>query len=342
MTIAVVILNWNGLEDTCECLEAVLAMEHEDFRVIVTDNGSKEDEASQLSERFGSDQRLIVRRNEQNLGFTRGVNREVMSLLDDPTIEFVALLNNDAIPGPRWLSELEAAARSGARIVASRMVRYDDPGQIDNAGHVLLTTGEILPRGTGRSAEEFDRPAWLVGACGGAMLVETALLREIGCFDPYFVTGYEDAEFGLRAFVAGFATRYCPAAVVRHKVSRSVDRIRDFAFAVKLQQDINYTWVKLTPGGALWLDVPLVLARTLAVLLTSALLLRWRLFRVQWTALRASLKEQARLRTERRGARSLRRIGALRFVRARSFFLGHYLRYFARYVIGRRKTVFER
>ncbi|MEI8144708.1 MAG: glycosyltransferase family 2 protein [Alphaproteobacteria bacterium] len=36
----IVIVNWNGHEDTIECLESLLRLDHEDARIIVCDNGS--------------------------------------------------------------------------------------------------------------------------------------------------------------------------------------------------------------------------------------------------------------------------------------------------------------
>jgi GT2 family glycosyltransferase len=318
-------------------------MEHDDYRVIIVDNGSEPEQSRRLRERFGGIANVEIRRNEENLGFTRGVNRELERLLLEGEAQHVALLNNDAVPDEDWLEALENCARnSGAGIIASRIVHYDNHRVLDNAGHILLTTGEILPRGTGEAIEGYDEPASLVGASAGAALLSCDLLREIGIFDPYFVTGYEDAELGLRAFVAGYATSYCPDAIVRHKVSRSVDRIRDFSFAVKLQQDINYTWFKLAPTGLLVATLPLIAIRLAVVLIAALLLGRRRLLKVQWTAFRSTAREYSRLHRARLDAAGLRRISSLALARSQTPFLGVYLDYFHRYFLKNNKTVFER
>ena len=77
------------------------------------------------------------------------------------------------------------------------------------------------------------------------------MLEEIGLFDEFFSTGYEDAELGLRAMLAGYTQIFAPEAVVRHRIGASIDKIRDRRYAVRLQVNINYTYLKLMPGRSL-------------------------------------------------------------------------------------------
>ena len=43
MSLAVTILNWNGFEDTLECIESLEKSNFKDFKIIVIDNGSSDD-----------------------------------------------------------------------------------------------------------------------------------------------------------------------------------------------------------------------------------------------------------------------------------------------------------
>lgn len=339
----IIVLNWNGIDDTIECVNALLRMDHSKFRVILVDNGSEPDESAALATAFGTDTRIIIRRNETNLGFTRGINRELKRFLTAGDEEYIALLNNDAVPDPGWLSALEdCASRTGAGLIASRILRYDAPEWLDNAGHLLMPTGEILPRGAGERSSRYGKPSFLVGACAGATLISRDLLEEIGLFDLYFRTGYEDAEFGLRAYMAGYPTCYCPDAIVRHKISRSVNRIRDFAFAVKLQQDINYTWFKLSPTP-LWLaSFPLSFVKLVLILGMALVLGRTRLFRVQLAAWKQSLKDLHQYRAARRNAAPLRRLSSATVLRSQLSSAHAYYRYLHRFLLKGAPTVFER
>ena len=41
--VSIIILNWNGCEDTVECLESVYQIAYPNYDVIVVDNGSEDD-----------------------------------------------------------------------------------------------------------------------------------------------------------------------------------------------------------------------------------------------------------------------------------------------------------
>lgn len=342
--IPVIVLNWNGVDDTIECIDALLAGEGVDFRVVLVDNGSTGDDFERLRARYGSQGRIELRRNPDNLGFARGVNAELRQMLARSCgkPEFVALLNNDAIPEPGWLEALvRAAESSGAGAVASKMTRYDDPERLDNAGHVFLNTGEILPRGAGQPPCEYLERAPVAGVCGGACLLRSAMLDDIGIFDEFFTTGYEDAELGLRALLAGYQQVFAPGAVARHRIGASIDKIRTLSYAVQLQVNVNYTYIKLVPWPvALW-NLPWILLKTAALLTLPMFIARWRLLKVQWLAFGRSIRCLP-VMLEARRRFSGRRVSALDVIRRQEFFARLYAGYFRRFVLGGKPTIFER
>jgi len=42
--VSIIILNWNGVEDTIECLESLKKITYKNYEVIVVDNGSEGDD----------------------------------------------------------------------------------------------------------------------------------------------------------------------------------------------------------------------------------------------------------------------------------------------------------
>jgi len=342
--IPVLVLNWNGFADTVECIDALLKSTGVEFRVVLVDNGSAGDDFGRLQQRYGHDSRIEVRANASNLGFARGMNKLFRELLamGSERPGYVALLNNDATPEPEWLGALaSAAAESGAGALASRMLRRDDESRLDNAGHMFMNTGEVLPRGAGHRPSEFSEPADVAGACGGACLLSLDMLDDIGIFDEFFDTGYEDAELGIRAMLAGYRQVYVPAAVVHHRIGASIDKIRDRQYAIRLQVNINYTYLKLMPMAVMAWNAPWLLARTLAMLLVPLLTLRWRLLSVQWAALVQTLRVGRQAWCER-GKFDRRRLSALEVVRRQHFFARVYWGYFKRFVWRGERTIFER
>jgi len=46
------ILNWNGWEDTIECIESCLLLQYPNFQIVVVDNGSEDDSVAIFRKSF--------------------------------------------------------------------------------------------------------------------------------------------------------------------------------------------------------------------------------------------------------------------------------------------------
>ena len=51
--VSIIILNWNGLKDTIDCLESLKKITYPNYEVIVVDNGSKGNDADVLEGKYG-------------------------------------------------------------------------------------------------------------------------------------------------------------------------------------------------------------------------------------------------------------------------------------------------
>ncbi len=105
-TVAVIIVNWNGKDDTIACLESLSKLRVKPFTLltVVVDNDSKDNSIPLIRTRFPY---VTVIDNQKNLGFTGGNNVGIRWALDQGT-DFVWLLNNDTIVHPEALSGLDA------------------------------------------------------------------------------------------------------------------------------------------------------------------------------------------------------------------------------------------
>ena len=97
--ISIIIINWNGRELLPDCLEALRRQVYRDFSVILVDNGSRDGSAAFVSEHFPE---VRIVELPENRGFS-AANNVALETVDT---EFVALLNNDAVPDPLWLKSL--------------------------------------------------------------------------------------------------------------------------------------------------------------------------------------------------------------------------------------------
>src|SRR5215207_2496677 len=104
-SVHIIILNWNGLENTLECLASVRELSYPNLRVHVVDNASANDEAEIIEKKFSE---VNVLRQTENLGFCGGCNAGIKQALAEDA-DFVMLLNNDALVLPDLIEKLVEA-----------------------------------------------------------------------------------------------------------------------------------------------------------------------------------------------------------------------------------------
>src|ERR1700674_2500607 len=115
-SVTTIILNWNGLADTRECLSSLRSADYPDNRIVVVDNGSREDEASALQAEFGDLIEII--RLPENRGFAGGANTGIRRALELDS-EYVLLLNNDTVVDPGFLTQLIDGVRDLQKLAAA-------------------------------------------------------------------------------------------------------------------------------------------------------------------------------------------------------------------------------
>ncbi|MBN1926634.1 MAG: glycosyltransferase family 2 protein [Prolixibacteraceae bacterium] len=274
--LAVIVLNWNGLADTIECMESLLKQSRQGFRIFLVDNRSGNDEYSELEKLYGSNSNVELIQNTTNLGFGKAHNH-VFEMLIQKGFQKVALINNDAVAAPDWLEQAcKTINEKEADIVACKMVNYQNRKLLDSAGLYMLNTGEILPRGHNQPEEKFNHREPVISFCAGACLIKLDVIEEIGGFDDFFDTGYEDAELGLRAFIAGKNILYEPNSIVFHKMGQSLSKVTSYRRTRKIMQDVRYSYFKLMPWQAIALNTPFCILRLAFILLLHLLTFRFR------------------------------------------------------------------
>jgi GT2 family glycosyltransferase len=244
--VSVVVVNWNGSGYVEECLDSVAKQHYAKIEIVVVDNGSSDESLEWLRTRASGNWNLIEL--PRNLGFAGGVNAGIRAARG----EFIALLNNDAVADPDWISALVAGmSDDGVGMVATKILFYDERQVIDKVGHLLYPDGLNRGRGAGDTDHgQFDHKEEVFFPDGCAALYRRAMLDETGLFDEQFFAYGDDADLGLRARWLGWRCAYNPAAIVYHRHSRSLGKYSSQkAFLVER----NRLWValKLFPAAAL-------------------------------------------------------------------------------------------
>jgi GT2 family glycosyltransferase len=222
--IFILILNWNGKKDTCECLKSVREIDYPNYEVVVMDNGSHDDSVKTFIEKFPE---VTIIENRANLGFAEGNNRGISYALER-NADFILLLNNDAIVDPYILkSFVEASEKnSSAGVFGAKIYYLNEPKKIWFAGGVWLSdTAQTGHEGYGQTddGKTWEKIKKIDYACGCALFVKAEVIKTIGMLEHKYFLTWEETDFCYRAKSADFECLLVPAAHVWHKVSASFD-----------------------------------------------------------------------------------------------------------------------
>jgi GT2 family glycosyltransferase/2-polyprenyl-3-methyl-5-hydroxy-6-metoxy-1,4-benzoquinol methylase len=206
---SVIVLTYNQLEYTRECVKSVLDHTPQPFELIFVDNGSTDGTPDYLRTIPGA--KVVL--NKENLGFAAG-NNQGLALASG---RYIVLLNNDAIVTEGWLDGLLAPMDRDPRIgfVGPRSNYVAGPQVVRD---VPYTTLDGMHTFAGERARQYagqgSTVALIVGFC---LALRSEVVQKIGGLDPTFGSGnYEDDDFCLRAVFAGWSGWIADDVFVHH------------------------------------------------------------------------------------------------------------------------------
>lgn len=258
-SVLVLILNWNGFDDTLECLASLRRSTYAQVQVAVLDNGSSDGSLSRLAAwaaaeparvatvcysrsqaeaggdpaleaaAFGGlpqDQRLLLIDNGDNIGFAAGNNVGIRFALQRG-YDYVLLLNNDTVVEPLAIGHLVQLLEVQPHLVAATpRIRYYDADRIWNCGGDLTWYGSRRYHWHGQPSAATPQTGWgrISFFTGCAAFLRTTLFGRVGLLTERFFFGEEDYELSLRLHAQGLALACCYDALILHKVGRSIHK----------------------------------------------------------------------------------------------------------------------
>ena len=245
--VAVIILNWNGYEDTIECLKS-LKNAMGDFFIIVVDNGSDNDSIFRLldylnSEIFGhhtiregeelnhipNNRECILYCLNENYGFAKG-NNMAIQLLHEHMPEWCLLLNNDTTVTNDFLTKLTTFTlqHKDYKIVTPLIYYYYDKKIIWNAGGNILWGFRKYnyPDQTKEAIKEkYYIDCTFITGC--ALMFKSDLLsKDKKIFTELFFHGEEDFDLSIRMNKARVKMACVLDSIIYHKVNKSTAHIK--------------------------------------------------------------------------------------------------------------------
>ena len=235
--VSVVVVTLNRKDLLGSCLESLSAQDYPNTEIIVVDNGSTEDISGFVSGSF-PDVRYL--RLPENLGFAGGNNRGI----DIATGSYIALLNNDAVADPGWLTAMVDLAERDRALgaVASLIVDGNRPSVLDSCGVGIALDGMSRQAMRGAPVPEPAEPMEVLAVSGCACMFRAEALEEIGLFDEDFFAYCEDTDLSLRLRKAGWRIAVAPAGRITHYYSGTSG-----AFSLKkvFWVERNHFWVAM-------------------------------------------------------------------------------------------------
>lgn len=212
----IVVLNWNKYSDTASCLSSLRQLHYENYEVVVVDNGSTDDSASQIRNKFPE---VSVIETNRNLGFAGGCNVGIRYALGRDS-HFIWLLNNDTVVDTEALQPLVDKAISDHRMgaIGSAIYVMDAPTRLAawGGGHINFWLGRSRHFLSPVPDKSID---FITGA---SMLIARDAIEQVGLLSERFFMYWEDADLCYRLREANWKIGVAGQSKVWHKGSASV------------------------------------------------------------------------------------------------------------------------
>lgn len=228
-SIAVILVNWNGIDDTIACLTSLekISLGGNELLTIVVDNGSENDSVAIIKKQFPN---VTLIENKENLGFTGGNNVGIEYALKKG-VDLVWLLNNDTIVDKQVLSfttvfDDKTVGAAGCKIYFApghefHLDRYEkkDRGKVFwyAGGQVDWDNMYASHRGVDEIDHgQYDNIEETPFITGCSFVVRRSVIEKVGMLDDPYYLYLEDLDWNIRIQKAGWKTMYVPSSVLWH------------------------------------------------------------------------------------------------------------------------------
>ncbi|MHB8362836.1 MAG: glycosyltransferase family 2 protein [Patescibacteria group bacterium] len=230
--VSIITINYNGLDDTIECLESLRKIDYPNYEIFVVDNASKNNECDKLKKNFGDYIKLI--KSDKNLGFAGGNNLAIRTIVKERSSKYICLLNNDTVVKKDFLKYLVDVAEKDQRVasVMPQVLKYNDRDKIDSCGIYYYKSGIASILNQNKKRDTIFKEV-LFSSEGVCSLYRIDALRDVAYeyeyFDKDFFMYAEDLDLGFRLLHKGYIPKVEMRSVVYHKRGNTAGRDSDFA-----------------------------------------------------------------------------------------------------------------
>ncbi len=214
--VSVISVNYNGFQVTCEMIESLISTGFTG-EIIIVDNGSRQNEATLLAQKYPD---VVTVRSDENLGFAGGNNLGIRRAKG----KYLLLLNNDTTVTNDFLKPMIERLESSPQIgvVCPKILFEYAPDTIQFAGYTALHPITLRNHMVGFNQKDngqFDQSAPYPYAMGAAMLVKREVIEKAGEMPECYFLYYEELDWSQRIREAGYTIWYESRSRIFHKES---------------------------------------------------------------------------------------------------------------------------
>ena len=212
-SVSVIVVCWNAEHVLERCLDQLLAQDYANFEIIVVDDGSQDDTLA-IAERLARDGPVEIVRSPRNRGCPHARNLG----LDRARGEVVAFIDADGYAAPDWLSGVVATLGADASVggVASTVFFEANPLVVNGAGGIVNRQGWAADLSMNEPYERVEIVEEALYPMGCGMAVRRSAIERVGPFDDRMLNYYDDVDYGIRLWRAGYRVLVAPDAWIDH------------------------------------------------------------------------------------------------------------------------------
>lgn len=214
--VVAVVLNWNGVDETIECVKSLHDSTYNNLEIVIVDNASTDNSVETINNIFPQI-KLIV--NSTNSGYAGGNNLGIKWALNNKA-EYVFILNNDVVVESTMIEKLIKGLQKNpnAGLITGKVYYKEDSNRIfSGAGRFIRWRCTGVNRGSifGRRYLH-DRECFVNYISGVLFLAKLEVFENLGLLDEKFFMYFEDLEFSMRV-QKNYLMAYTPDAIAYHK-----------------------------------------------------------------------------------------------------------------------------
>ncbi|MCK4884494.1 glycosyltransferase family 2 protein [Candidatus Bathyarchaeota archaeon] len=214
-SVSIVIVNFNGREFLRQCLLTLLDTDYPNYEVVVVDNASTDGSFAEIELSFGSDSRIKLVRNRENVGHSEGCNIGARIAKG----RYIVFLDSDTeFKAENWLWELVKVMENDSTVglAQAKLVLSEDKSRLDCVCVAVDALGTWAAN-YGSKEEMLGETFEILAASSGCCIIRREVFNQAGGFDADYFIYDDDTDLSLRARLLGYRILFVPSASVIHR-----------------------------------------------------------------------------------------------------------------------------